>query len=206
MLVGPNGGCSVFGESGREAVSMSSWVKDGGGTEGVVGGEHWEFSVTGSRRLQILGRPTGEDHPYVGFVGSSTAGVMLLSGGRPSYRFKNPILGRSRVERVDGDRLLLVHARFFPRFRISFQVVGHERERGTVLPLLGVFACLTVISVARPSLHWMTLFSGAPLGAVQELKAAMSGELPPGGGAWPSQLTARKARRTTSSAPDAQRR
>jgi hypothetical protein len=181
MLVGPNGGCSVFRESGDEVVSMSSWVEGGDGVRGILDGEDWEFAVAGIRRLHILGRPVGEDHAWLGFVGSSTAGVILLGEDQAPYRFRNPILGRSRIENAEGEQLLSVRARYFPRFRIWFGFLGREGDRSAVVPFLGVFACLTVISVARPSLHWTTLFSGAPAGAIRQLRAAMRGELPPGG-------------------------
>lgn len=117
----------------------------------------------------------------MGFVGSSTAGIILLRGGQAVYRFKNPVFGRSRVEGFDGEPLLSVRVRYLPRFRTSFHLVDRRAERGAVVSLLGVLACLTVISVARPSLHWTTLFAGAPPRSVQRLKGAMRRELPSGG-------------------------
>lgn len=179
LVVDGDGGCAVVADSGREVVSVSA-VHDGGSIPVMLGGEHWMFHVDGARRLRIVGSPRGAARVHVMYTGSSTSGVVLLGERQMPYRFRNPLLGRSRFEDPSGTPILVMRLRLFPRFRILCDLVAEDGDhRATVLPLLGVLALVTVLTPARPM---TALLAGAPASALRRLERAMEGALPPADG------------------------
>lgn len=173
VVVDRHGGCSIFAESGHEVVSLRPDTTRPHWTTGTLDGQPWTFEDVGIRRLRIVGRPSAGGGAALGYVGSSTSGVILVDGGRTAYRFVNGLLGRSRVEGPGGSHLVHVRLHLLPRFRTSYRFVGTRDEAQVVIPILGVLACLTVITSTRPSLHWTSILAGAPERELLRLKARM---------------------------------